>query len=94
MANLPERLSDGSLPAYARSGGYPVIYLDRENSVLCARCATKSLDDPDEVPQFKPVAFDIYYEGPDTCCKQCGVAIESAYGDPESDSVINPTVTD
>ena len=79
---LPERSSDGKLPAYAWPGGYPIIYLDREDSVLCADCATKSLDDPDEVPQFKPVAAHVHYEGPSEFCGQCGAEIESAYGDP------------
>jgi hypothetical protein len=78
-----ERIS-GKLPAYAWPGGYPILYLDRENSTLCAECATKSLDDPEEVPQFKPVAFDVYYEGPTIHCEQCNAEIESAYGDPES----------
>lgn len=73
----------GELPAYAWPGGYPIIYLDKENSVLCAKCATKSLNDPDEVSQFKPVAYDVFYEGAADQCAQCNVTIESAYGDPE-----------
>jgi hypothetical protein len=81
LTNL-ERDSDGQLPAFAWPGGYPIIYIDKDGSTLCAKCATKSLDDPDEVPQFKPVACDVYYEGPIVQCEQCNVDIESAYGDP------------
>lgn len=76
----------GELDAYAWPGGYPILYLDRDNSTLCAKCATESLKDPDEVPQFKPVACDIYYEGPTLQCDQCGTDIESAYGDPKTES--------
>ena len=83
--SLPERLPDGKFPAYAWPGGYTLLYLDRENSTLCADCATTSADDPDEVPQFKPVACDVYYEGPNLYCDQCNAVIESAYGDPDED---------
>lgn len=75
--------NNGKLPAFAWPGGYPLLYLDRDNSTLCAECATKSLNDPDELPQFRPIAYDIYYEGPVTHCDQCNAEIESAYGDPE-----------
>jgi hypothetical protein len=77
------RDENGKLPAYAWPGGYQIIYLDRGNSVLCPACANKSDTDPDELPQFKPVAGDIYYEGPTIQCDQCNADIESAYGDPE-----------
>lgn len=82
---LPELTTDNKLPAFAWPGGYPIIYLDRENSVLCAECATKSYLDKDEVSQFKPVAYDVYYEGPTIQCDQCNVDIASAYGDPEGE---------
>lgn len=80
---LPDRDSDGSLPAYVWPGGYPIYYQDRDGSELCADCATKSLDDTDEVPQFKPVAYAVHYEGPAIFCGQCNEEIESAYGDPD-----------
>jgi len=80
-----KRDSDGKLPSFAWPGGYPMFYLDRENSELCADCATKSLDDKDEVPQFKPKYGDIHWEGPSLFCSQCNAEIESAYGDPEAD---------
>jgi hypothetical protein len=78
--------NNGELPAYAWPGGYPIYYLDGDNSCLCAACATKSASDPDEVPQFKPVAFDVYYEGPTMQCDSCNADIESAYGDPDAES--------
>jgi len=78
---FPEPDKDGKLPAYAWPGGYPLIYFDRENSVLCAECATKSLNDSGEVPQFRPEDVHVYYEGPSLFCDQCNKEIESAYGD-------------
>ena len=82
--NIPQ-LENGKLPAYAWPGGYPIIYLDRENSILCAECATKSHLDADEVPQYRPVACDVFYEGAPEECGQCGKQIESAYGDPDAE---------
>jgi hypothetical protein len=34
----------GSLDAYAWPGGYPVFYLDRNNDVLCPKCAQAILE--------------------------------------------------
>jgi hypothetical protein len=31
------------------------------------------------------VAGDVYYEGPPLICDDCGVEIESAYGDPDEE---------
>lgn len=73
---------DGTLPAWAWPGGYPILYVDRQNSCLCPKCANKSIADFDELPAFKPVRWYIHYEGPPEQCDQCCAQIESAYGDP------------
>jgi len=79
---LPERMNDtGKLPAYAFPGGYPIYYLDSENSVLCADCATKSADDPDEVQHFKPISFGVIEDAGDddlTFCGQCSKNISGS----------------
>lgn len=80
--NLPPLMSNGKLPAYAWPGGYPIIYLDRDNCVLCPECANKYLND--ELENFRPVAADIHYEGLPEICEQCSALIESAYGDPDA----------
>jgi hypothetical protein len=80
--DLPELLKDGTLPAYAWPGGYPLIYLDGEDNTLCPECATKSLGHT--VEHFRPVACDVYYEGPTIYCDDCNAEIESAYGDPDA----------
>lgn len=74
---------DGTLPAYAWPGGYPIYYLDGHNSLLCPDCANKCL--ADEVEKFRPVACDVHYEGANLTCDDCGAEIESAYGDPEAE---------
>jgi hypothetical protein len=80
--HLPERNSDGTLPAYAWPGGYPIIYIDTHCDVLCASCATKALDAEDTT--CKPVACEVFYEGPIDFCAECNTEIESAYGDPNA----------
>ena len=74
----------GELPAYAWPGGYPILYYDMDNCTLCAKCAINSMNDPDELEQFKPVAYEVYYEGPVMNCEQCNAEVESAYGDPDA----------
>lgn len=37
------RLPDGSLESFALPGGYPILYLDSHNEVLCPACATVEL---------------------------------------------------
>jgi hypothetical protein len=82
---LPERNSDGTFPAYAWPGGYPIIYVDGHSEVLCAKCATKEADKED-AGKDAPVAADIHYEGPSELCAVCNADIESAYGDPEEET--------
>ena len=67
------------LTAYAWPGGYPVLYLDQNNETLCAKCATKDLNDPEN----KPATYFVHYEGPSEFCAECNAEVESAYGDPE-----------
>lgn len=80
---LPERLSNGQLPSFAWPGGYPLFYLDGENSILCAKCATASLDNEEE--RRRPVACDAHYEGEPLQCDECYENIESAYGNPDEE---------
>ena len=80
---LPDRLSDNVLPAYVWPGGYPILYLDGHNEVLCAKCATIEADKPD-AGKDAPVAADVFYEGPSEFCAVCNTEIESAYGDPDA----------
>lgn len=72
------RGEDGKLPTYAWPGGYPIIYLDSENFVLCSECAN------DEAEHNNPiVAHFIHWEGQSERCEDCSAEMESAYGDPE-----------
>ena len=65
---------------YAWPGGYPILYLDTDDSVLCADCAGKS----DTLQDFRTgnqhsTAF-IHYEGDPLHCEGCNCVTESAYG--------------
>ena len=82
--DLPERDSQGKLPAYAWPGGYPIIYFAKDMGVLCPKCANEYTPERDNEDQLKPVACDVYYEGPAEICEHCNAEIPSAYGDPDN----------
>jgi YgiT-type zinc finger domain-containing protein len=84
MSRLPERTSDGKLPAYAWPGGYPIFYLASDNGVLCPSCANEYKPGRDTEEQLKPVAADVNYEDPALFCEHCGKRIESAYAEEDS----------
>lgn len=70
-------------PAYTDIGGYPVLYLNTENDVFCATCATKNLWSPwGEIAE--PGSYFVLYEGPAEVCAECQAILKSAYGDPAS----------
>lgn len=79
---LPKLMQNGKRPSFVFPGGYPIVYSDRENSTLCAECASPVYP-INETPSYrlKPVAANIYYEGPTIQCGECGKGIASAYGD-------------
>jgi hypothetical protein len=85
----------GELDSYAWPGGYPIFYMTKDNSVLCADCAnrkngseailaTEPIGEDDFYdPQWTIVAADINYEDDFLYCDHCNAQIESAYGDPD-----------
>lgn len=79
------RDNDGKLPYFAFPGGYPIVYLDSHNEVLCPECANEKDQDPEEWEDWKPKYWFIYYEGPMLFCDECNNELEPAYGDPEED---------
>ena len=56
---------------YTRIGGYPVIYITDDGSLLCGKCAGEY----DE--------GHAHHEGDPIHCDECNEAVESAYGNPE-----------
>ena len=74
--------NDDELPYYAWPGGYPIIYIDGQNEILCPECANVALKE-EEWEEWKPQSWDIYYEGFPLECRECGTQIESAYGEVE-----------
>lgn len=79
VQKLRATTSDGTLPAVAWPGGYPMTYYTENGFIVCPRCA----NDPD--PSDPVITGDVYWEGPTLYCDDKGEAIESAYGDPEDD---------
>ena len=73
--DLP-RDDDGKLSSWAWPGGYPIYYLDKGNNVLCPKCANRDIDDGAAV-----IAADENWEDDSLYCDDCGVRIESAYGE-------------
>jgi hypothetical protein len=93
---------DGQLDSFAWPGGYPILYLDSHNCVLCPDCAhqeeldcmacyAKQYGEPDWFDMRDlPVAYFIHYEGPPEICESCNKVIESAYGDPDAEEAPGP----
>ena len=67
---------NGRCRTYTEWGGYPIFYLDHENNVVCADCATDHLDD--EIQKFRPCVADVNWES-DIWCDHCSAEIESVY---------------
>jgi hypothetical protein len=68
---------DGTLQAWAWPGGYPLFYVDGDNSVLCPDCATQALHD--ENKRLRPCAVDVNYEDMALYCEECSEQIEPPY---------------
>jgi hypothetical protein len=73
------RQTDGTLPAYAWPGGYPMYYLDKGGMTLCPTCANRETD-----PSQAPVAYGVNYEDPSLDCDDCSQRIPSAYAEDEA----------
>ena len=85
ITNLDDiRLRDGSLPAFAWPGGYPIVYTASDNGILCPSCANSYTVDRDNEDQLKPAAYFIHYEGEPEQCEHCNAMIASAYGVPDT----------
>ena len=92
--SLDERLVLSKEPLKLRSfttvGGYPVVYYASDGEAYCAKCAADQYlkeQDPEEyIGDDRLVAAEVYWEGPEEHCCECGTLLESAYGDPDSDN--------
>lgn len=78
------RLSDDTTVAlYTSLGSYPLLYLDKDNNVLCPTCAAEEEEnakDPDHWARGVE-ACGINYEDPHLYCDECSTRIESAYAE-------------
>jgi len=82
MTKTPKitRNADGTLPAYAWPGGYPIRYHDEDGGEYCPSCANQTDADP------PIVGGDVAWEGPADLCGGCGKLMETAYGDPDDET--------
>lgn len=72
------------LPSFAWPGGYQIVYYTAGGLTICPECANDT-DTSDPV-----TSGDVYWEGPDEYCEDCGTAIPSAYGDPNDNDRPGP----
>ena len=76
---------------YAFPGGYRLNIVMSDGELCCTECSRRefknicqSTIEPAYGRGWAALGIEIYWEGPDLACVQCGAAIESEYGDPEA----------
>ncbi len=84
------RNDDGSLPAYAWPGEYPIYYLCQDGGTLCPACANggngalayvgKAPDGIDD-GQWQIVGQEVNYEDDSLFCDHCNAKVQAAYVD-------------
>lgn len=75
----PKEAYDKGFPSFTSVGGYTLVYVANDESLLCACCAAEEATE--DGPPASPTVF---WEGPPEHCEGCNKLIESAYGDPDS----------
>lgn len=88
---------DGTYPAYAWPGGYPIYYIMKDNGILCPDCVNnerpKDLDDEyTDDDRWIVVGQDINYEDADLHCDHCNEKIECAYCEDEDNEEDNEEI--
>ena len=74
---------------YVWPGGYPLVLYFENGEACCAECAAdhydQIVDDTYDGGEWAVAGVSPHFEGPPEFCAACGTAIESAYGDPDSE---------
>lgn len=88
MATRIFREKDGTYPAYAWPGGYPIYYYCKDGGILCPTCVNDNKEEIEQAEEYEDaqwwiIAQEIHWEGPPLTCDHCYKEIESAYGDPD-----------
>ncbi len=74
---------------YAWPGGYPIYTIMSDGELMCAECARANYRQISNATRhgdrdgWAAIGAEVYWEGPDELCAQCGAMLPSAYGDPE-----------
>jgi len=72
---------NGELSLYAFPGGYRILYLTKNNDVLCGDCARESETEYQWDFNDLPYAAFIHWEGDPLYCAECNKVLESEYGE-------------
>ncbi len=84
------RNDDGTLPAYAWPGGYPLFYICQDGGTLCPACANGGKgslayvgESPDSIndAQWNVVGQEVNYEDDSLFCDHCNAKVDAAYVD-------------
>lgn len=80
-----DRLGYERFGVYSLVGGYPYMYIDCYDNVLCRDCAETAVDEHEEWqdPCALPALVTVNWENPSLHC-DCGERIESAYAEEDS----------
>lgn len=83
ISNAMDRTDDGepmlngtAYPEFTDWGGYPIVYVTRDGSEFCGKCAPRHCENSRRTAS-------VHYEGAPITCEDCHEDIESVYGDPE-----------
>lgn len=72
------------LPRYTMIGSYPLLYVQRDGSILCADCAMRIARGEFDTSNrnYDVIGSQVHWEGAPYVCENCIEDIPSAYGDP------------
>ena len=87
------RVRDAIRNPYTWLGGYPVYVVLSDGARLCPKCARDNYRlisyetrHADADGYWRAVGAEVFWEGPDDYCADCGAPLPSAYGDPAIDA--------
>ena len=81
---IPFLFDSTTVRKFTKVGGYPMFYLDEDNSSVCAECVQEQVNSGFSFcPEI--VAACVNYEDEHLACDECSSQIECAYGKGDND---------